>query len=850
MIVSTSSDLALEAALKRCASEQVHIPECIQGHGAIIAVDNRTLQVTHASSNLASIVGLDIAAVLGKNINDVFPAELRHDLVNGLLTESSMQENRTLGNYKLVGKRFGIASAAAKNATIFEFEAVGKSSNLDRKAVDHLELLTSQLQNVQDKKTLFDKSVMLLKILTGYQQVMVYEFDAEGNGKVQAEALSGPGQSFLGLNFPAWDIPQQARDIMSCTLFRYIADVNAQPICVLASGNDDTPLNMTFAHLRGVSRVHLEYLKNMGRSATFTLNIMVSGQLWGMISLHNSAARYPDQSIREVCRNFARFFALKLETILQHERLERLNQAELLRKKLVDTAASSRSGSMFDAELLKLLCAAMNADGMMLASDGDIQNIGLCAPPECLDNFLHFGRNCEEGFHSSSVCEDLENYTAICGSEIAGLHVTQIPENGFVAFFRRDREYATTWAGVPKKEIEGDGETFKLNPRASFEAYKTTVRGTAIPWTIEEHQIASDIWAILISSERNALIEKTTRQQQLLIAELNHRVRNMLSMIRSLSRQSQSTAVNIDDYIQTLDARIEAVASAHSLAVEKAGSSVSVYNILELEAAPHNNGSTSIHVSGDDIGVRPDVAPIFALVIHELMTNAAKFGALSKASGRVDIVLKPSNRGLDLHWKEKGGPKAARPVHKGFGSVLLSNAIPNELRGKYKAQFLDTGFEATIALPEEILSQKRYVTSFDTSKAVFDGPPSVTASSKKPRDEMQCLLVEDNFVVSMDTTRILNEVGFRTVDTALTKQDGLQSLRRTKPDFAVLDISLSGGDTSFGIAEELKKLGLPFVFATGYGDDGVPREKFPYTPVLKKPVLKAALESVLQEMCL
>lgn len=845
---TASSDLALEAALERCASKPVHIPERIQGHGAIIAVDNRTLRITHGSANLAEATGLDLEDVLGETIQDVFPTELGHDLVNGLLPQSSMQENRILGVYDLDGKSLYIGSANAKDATIFEFETINTSSDLDRTAVDFLELLTSQLGDVQDRKSLFDKSVMLLKILTGYHRVMVYEFDPEGNGMIQAEALSGPGPSFLGLNFPAWDIPEQARAIMSRTLFRYIADVEAEPTPILASDDDDGPLDMTFSHLRGVSSVHMEYLRNMGTGGTFTLNIMVSGKLWGMISMHSRLARFPDPSIREVCRNFAGFFALKLETILLRERLERLNEASVLREKLVDTASRSSSGSMFDTELLQLVCSAMNADGVMLASEGDVQNFGLSVPPDCQEPLLRFGRECEKTFHSSAVPEELQNYADICGTEIAGLHITRVPGDGFVAFFRRGREYATTWAGVPEKDIESDGETFKLNPRASFETYKTIVCGTSLPWTMEEHQIASDIWAILISSERNALIERTTRQQELLIAELNHRVRNMLALIRSLSRQSRSSAEDLDGYIRTLDARIEAVASAHSLAVEKVGSSVSVRRFLELEAAPYNGEGARCHIRGDDFGIKPDVAPIFALVIHELMTNAAKYGALSAAKGQVHITMARSEGGVEITWKETGGPRVSRPKHNGFGSVLIRNTVPNELRGTYRMRFLKPGVEARITLPDDILSRKRVTGQAEDLRGDRGAGAAVKTPPMKPRADMKCLLVEDSFVVSMDTISVMNDVGFADVHTALTKREGLQSVELNKPDFAILDVSLSGGDTSFDIAEKLHALGLPFIFATGYGEDGVPRETFPYARVLKKPLHKADLEKALQAL--
>jgi len=835
-------------ALAQCASEPIHIPGHVQANGAIIAVDNETLVITHASDNLVDLTGFDPGQMLGRNLYDVFPEGVRHDLANGMLPRYLDRDTRSLGVVEMNDRTVYVDASAADTSTIFEFTAATATVDQSGKAVRQLELLTSQLQNVDNKDELFATAVKLLQVLTGYHRTMIYAFDADGNGTVLAEALSGTLPSFLGLQFPEWDIPAQARAIMKRSALRYIADVDSAPVPVRAAVADQPPLNMSNSHLRGVSAVHMRYLKNMGTQATLTLPLVVQNELWGMISLHHPAARFPDAGVRQMCRNFAPFFILKLEGLLQRERLDRLLRAEALRKQLIDSASTNASRSMFSAGLLKMICGAMEADGVMLIFDNKMQAFGLCPPKVCMDALIGFGKSCENSFQSSALSRDHAEHAAICGPDIAGLHITALPNDGFVAFFRRDRERETMWAGAPDKDIVRDDRGVRLHPRGSFNAYKMTVRGTSDPWTMEQNQVAGDIWSILINSERKALIEKTTRQQKLLIDELNHRVRNMLTLIRSLSRQSRSSADTIDDYIVTLEARIEAVASAHSLAVEKVGSYVNVHSILAIEAAPYNHDRVAVSVSGTNVGIRPDVAPIFALAVHELMTNAAKYGALSVPGGHLDVSLSSMSEGVRLQWRERGGPAVTPPERVGFGSTLLRKSVPHELAGTYDIRYLPDGVEVDITLPDAILSWSA-ATDPDI-ETTNKGEPSEDQQNIKRRAAQTCLLVEDSFVISIDTSRVMNDAGFTNIQTALNAEDGLEFLSMNRPDFAVLDINLSGGTTSFSVADALQEMGVPFVFATGYGTQGVPEGRFPDVPILKKPLRRTDFEAALEALAL
>ncbi|MEL7165601.1 MAG: HWE histidine kinase domain-containing protein [Pseudomonadota bacterium] len=836
---------SIASALEKCASEPVRIPGSIQPHGALIAVDNENLSVTHVSDNLFDVTGLVPTQALGRNLYDVFPKGTRHQLVNNLLPDFLNQETRLIENMTLNGNALLAGAAAAGQATVFEFEPISLQRSATNSAISQLAFMTTQLQGVGDKTQLFDKSVRLLQMLTGYKRVMVYAFDQDGNGNIQAEAVSSGMESFLGLNFPAWDIPAQAREIMMQIPFRYIADVAAAPVQILAAEGYGTDLDLTNAHLRGVSPVHMRYLKNMETASTFTLNVVVGGKLWGMISMHHTKPKVPDQAIREVCRNFVRLFELSLDNIIQRERLQRLHEAARVTTELTTQASGNAPPSFFNQTLLDRLRQTMNSDGAVLVKDGVTLCSGKAPGTAALPAFIEFGLGLSDGFHSHRLAHDHPEGSAIVGSAFAGLHITPMREGCFIAFLRSDREQVTTWAGAPEKTLIGTGADARLNPRGSFAAYKETVKGTSAPWTDEEHQIASDVWAILVASERQALIQQTTRQQKLVIDELNHRVRNILTMIRSLTRQSRSNVDSIDDYVETLEARIEAVATAHSLAVEKPEAFVSLRAIFEVESKAHNIRIRRVELFGEDVGIRPDVAPVLALAVHELVTNAAKYGSLSEATGTLSVAFIKDQDGMTIEWCERDGPSVEVPEKEGFGSTLLMKAVPNEIGGTIDIRYPVEGLEASIFLPNAVLSGARFIGTAAPPVVPEKGdlPPTQNA-----RREVRCLLVEDSFVVSMDTVRVMNEVGLEQIQTAMTIGEAMTSIDAGLPDFAVLDVNLSAGQTSLPVARHLLERGVTIVFVTGYGSDAVPNDIIPDANILRKPLQRSDLEEALRKV--
>ena len=318
-----------------------------------------------------------------------------------------------------------------------------------------LSYLTRQIEAATDLQDLFDRTVEVLRTLMGYDRVLIYKFDAEFNGMVVAEDVSPDLEPLLGLNFPKWDIPEQARAIMSRIPMRYIADVNAEPVRVLKAHPVMPDLDMTAATLRGVSPIHLEYLRNMGHLGTLTLHLRHEGALWGVISLMHAVPRKPAQRQRQLCLQFARLFEAKLSHLIVAERMSRLEAADMLRKTISSGSVQRARQEVFEKALLQELCTAMRADGAAMVLNDNLILAGDTPPQAAIGTVLAKPETIVDGvFASSALSQDNPKMAKVIGSDFPGLLLVPLPESVAFAFFRRGRDETVAWAGAPEKAVE------------------------------------------------------------------------------------------------------------------------------------------------------------------------------------------------------------------------------------------------------------------------------------------------------------------------------------------------------------------------------------------------------------
>ena len=352
--------------------------------------------------------------------------------------------------------------------------------------------------------------------------------------------------------------------------------------------------------------------------------------------------------------------------------------------------------------------------GVTLVVDHEIQS--LCdTPNETLTAALVewlIGQMDESGVFATDRLGELwppGQAIAGIGSGVLAISISREPKD-FILWFRPEVIETVSWGGDPIKTLEFGPNGDRLTPRKSFEVWKQEVRGRATPWTHAQHQAAFDLRVALLDLVVQRLNAEAREQdrvrdhQQLLMAELDHRVKNMLANILALATQSGRNAGSVKDYVQRFEARITAMAKAHSLLTTSRWESVSLRELVEEELRQHARDGRAMALEGPAILLTPNAALALSLAIHELATNATKYGALSVEKGSVSVTWQRTDTGgVEVRWKEHDGPVVHKPQRKGFGSTLIQRALATEMGGATTLDFVPDGVLCVIQLPGSAL---------------------------------------------------------------------------------------------------------------------------------------------------
>jgi two-component sensor histidine kinase len=335
--------------------------------------------------------------------------------------------------------------------------------------------------------------------------------------------------------------------------------------------------------------------------------------------------------------------------------------------------------------------------------------------------------------------------------------------------------------------------------------------------------------------ERTSELEAAIAQQHLLAREVDHRARNSLAVIQSIVSMMPPTSGAA--IAKVIEGRVRAMARAHTLLSETRWEGADLTRLVNEELEPYR-AEDRIRVSGPAIAIRPTVAQNFALAIHELATNAAKYGALSVAKGRLDVSWQRDEQNLTLLWIEEGGPAVSEPAKLGFGSKVIDASVKRQLGGVITKQWDPAGLRAVITVPGDHFAAPAHSASAAPDRGVPDGAP-VQAHRFPGR---RILLVEDEPLVAMMMSQIISGLGadvlgpFGTLNEALEANvDGL--------DAALLDVNVAG-ELIYPLAERLAQSGTPMVFLTGYDAKSIDR-RFLDADILTKPIDEAELANCL-----
>jgi light-regulated signal transduction histidine kinase (bacteriophytochrome)/CheY-like chemotaxis protein len=478
---------------ERCAQEQVQLIGRIQSHGLLFALSEPDLIVRQVSANVWAVLGMAPENVLGRSFESVLGSSqfetFQSQLLDGPViaaTPVQLQVRGSVLNLHCISHR-------QRETLIVELEVSEGARSLGAVNIDaHIRIPLSRLERAADISELSRVAASEVRRLSGFDRVMIYQFDEEGNGEVIAEAMGHSPVSYYGLHFPASDIPPQVLRLFLLNPLRTIADVNSTPVPIVPGITPATgkPLDLTNSVLRSASPIHLEYLRNMGVCSSMTVSIIVENRLWGMIACHDPAPHRVDHATRSLCELIAQTLSSQVALRTENGALQlRLKSRQLLEDYLGCIEASLADVEDFHAaRLLELF----DADGVVSRIDGMVTCYGDPLEKEFLPSLIASLRNAaSRGIASSNALSQLDPNAASYPSHISGaLYIGLTEHTGdCVLLLRRELIQTLNWAGNPSTSVSVD-EQNSLRPRKSFEAWQETVRGRSRPWTVLELESA------------------------------------------------------------------------------------------------------------------------------------------------------------------------------------------------------------------------------------------------------------------------------------------------------------------------------------------------------------------------
>ena len=325
--------------------------------------------------------------------------------------------------------------------------------------------------------------------------------------------------------------------------------------------------------------------------------------------------------------------------------------------------------------------------------------------------------------------------------------------------------------------------------------------------------------------------KEAEERQALLAREVDHRAKNAMAIVQSIVRLTK--ADSISEYANVIEGRIKALSRAHALLSDTRWQGAEMAKLVEEELAPYRSGHADrIRISGPKVVLEPTTAQTLALALHELSTNAVKYGSLSQASGRLELNWDVLPDEIVVTWRESGGPAVQKPSQTGFGAKIITSSIERQLEGKVAFDWLPEGLFCELRAP-------RRHSSNSTSDTVVS-LPAANASKKLPSERI--LIVEDEALVAMILEDQLADLGISVTATCASVPDAMRAIEKNAPQAAILDVNLRG-QLVYPVADCLMDRGIPFVFVTGYGRESIDR-RYSFVKVLEKPVERQALEGL------
>ncbi|MFB2936872.1 ATP-binding protein [Aerosakkonemataceae cyanobacterium BLCC-F154] len=492
--------------LTNCDREPIHIPGSIQPHGFLLVLKEPELKIIQVSGNTREFIGKQPEKLLNTYLEDLLiPKQM--EAIKKCLESDFEHINPLKLTFKKKSKFFIFDGIVHRfdSVLFLELEPTKSKENPSFFGFYHLVRGTiSKLQNTSRLSEMCNIVVTEVQKITGFDRVMVYQLDEAGAGTVIAEATGENSTPFLGLHYPASDIPKQAKQLYTSNWLRLIPNANYQPVPLIPLLNPltNSPTDLSLTILRSVSPIHIQYLHNMGVIASMSISLIKNKKLWGLIACHHSSTKHLSYQIRTACEFLGQVVSGELIAKEANEDLDYKMQLKAILGRFVESIPQTndlgKSLTKSEADLL----AITSSQGVAICENNQYQLIGQTPEITDLENLLEWIETKIEGnlFYTNKLSKEYpeaEKYQQIVSGVIA-LAISKVNRN-YILWFRPEVIQTVNWGGNPNKPVEvTEDEELHLSPRKSFALWQETVKGKSLPWKPCEIEVVLELRSAIV----------------------------------------------------------------------------------------------------------------------------------------------------------------------------------------------------------------------------------------------------------------------------------------------------------------------------------------------------------------
>jgi light-regulated signal transduction histidine kinase (bacteriophytochrome) len=511
--------------------------------------------IRYYSDNVADFIPGISGGLLGRPltyVESLLGSVSRPSFLSQLIVSGSESKNFDRTNpvpIEIAGISYYLIVSLSNAYTLLEFEIADSNFNIDVQSMMGRSI--ADILSYRDVQQLLDNAAMQVREIIGYDRIMIYRFAGDGHGEVVAEAKNEALPSWMGLHYPASDIPKQARELYKLNLTRLIADVHTVPSKIGTAADNTESLDLTYSQLRAVSPIHIQYLKNMGVASSYSISLKYKDELWGLIACHHYTPRFIDYKSREYSKLIGQILSSALE-FRQDEKAQ--HEEDIFKLNLEKLAKQLMQGDNIENALTAKpvnILSVIQAGGAVLVYHKKIYKLGVTPDDGQLLELMKWVNETvtDPVFYTenlSAIYPEAAAYKDVASGIMISVITRELGD--YLVWFRPEQISVVNWAGKPEKhtELNANG-LLQISPRHSFEVWSQTISGISASWSLAEMNAI-----IRLKEEINYATNLKAGAIRLMNERLREAYEELESFSYTISHDLKNPIASIKSYAQLL----------------------------------------------------------------------------------------------------------------------------------------------------------------------------------------------------------------------------------------------------------------------------------------------------------